>query len=62
MARTTGYTAAITARMVGRGEITEKGLVPPVRVIRGDLFLKLMRELRERGILVKQMITTSSTL
>jgi len=62
MARTTGYTAAIIARMVGRGEIVERGLVPPVRVIRGDLFLRLMGELRERRVSVKQVVTTSSTL
>ena len=62
MARTTGYTGAIIARMLARGEIKEKGLVPPVRVIRGDLFHKLMEELRERRILVKQTITTTSSL
>ena len=62
MARTTGYTAAIIARMIGRGEIMEKGLVPPVKVIREDLFLKLIGELREKGVLVKQVVTTSSTL
>ncbi len=57
MAKTTSYTAAIVARMIGRGEITERGLVPPVRVIRGELARRLLRELRERGVLVKEVST-----
>ncbi|RLG40959.1 MAG: hypothetical protein DRO05_05115 [Thermoproteota archaeon] len=31
---TTGYTGAIIARIIGRGEIKERGLVPPVKVMR----------------------------
>jgi len=58
MAKTTSYTAAIVARMLGRGDVSEKGLVPPVRVIRGDLFRRLRRELAERGVSIKQTVTT----
>lgn len=58
MAKTTSYTAAIVARMLGRGDISEKGLVPLVRVIRGDLCHKLIRELAERGVNIKQTVTT----
>jgi lysine 6-dehydrogenase len=62
MARTTSYTAAIVARMIGRGEITERGLVPPVRVIRGKLVERLLRELRERGVTVKEVVTRSRVM
>ena len=57
MAKTTSYTAAIVARMLGRGDISEKGLVPPVRVVRGDLFHRLLRKLAERGVTIKQTTT-----
>jgi lysine 6-dehydrogenase len=58
MAKTTAYTAAIVARMLGRGEISEKGLVPTVRVIRGDRFRRVLRELSERGVTIKHTATT----
>ncbi|MEM2996352.1 MAG: saccharopine dehydrogenase C-terminal domain-containing protein, partial [Candidatus Bathyarchaeia archaeon] len=62
MAKTTSYTAAIVARMIGRGDITERGLVPPVRVIRGELTRRLLRELRERGVVVKEVVTTKRVM
>lgn len=57
MAKTTGYTAAIIARMLGRGKINDKGIQWPVRVIHGDLFTELMKELRERDVIVNETIT-----
>jgi len=62
MAKTTSYTAAIVARMLGRGEIVEKGLIPPVKVVCGNLFRRLLRELTERGIYVTETLTTKSSL
>ena len=62
MARTTGYTAAIVARMVGRGDISEKGLIPPARIIRGNLFHKLLKELNRTGVKVTETCTTRSCL
>ena len=59
MARTTGYTAAIVARMLGRGAIKEKGIQWPVRVINGPLFEELLRKLRERGVEVTETVTVS---
>ena len=59
MAKTTSYTAAIVARMLGRGDISEKGLVPPIRAVRGDLFRRLLGELADRGVNVQQFVTTS---
>ena len=62
MARTTGYTAAIVARMLGRSDISKKGLVPPVKVIRGSLFRKLLEELSGRDIQVTETRETKSSL
>jgi len=59
MAKTTGYTAAIVARMLGRGAIKEKSIQWPVRVINGPLFEELLRKLRERGVDVTETITVS---
>ncbi len=53
MARTTGYTAAIVARMAARGEIEERGVVPPeIAVLR--MFKRLVSELRDRGIRIQE--------
>ena len=62
MAKTTSYTAAIVARMLGRGDISEKGLVPPARVIRGDLFRHLLEKLADRGVDIHQFITISKEM
>lgn len=59
MAKTTGYSAAIMARMLGRGDIKEKGIQWPVRVILGDLFVELLSKLRERGVEITETVTTS---
>ena len=59
MAKTTGYTAAIVARMLGRGAIKLKGIQWPVRVIRGPLFEELLMKLRERGVEVTETVTTT---
>lgn len=61
MAKTTAYTAAIVAMMLGRGEIPEKGFVPPVIGIRGHLLKKLLDELAKRGVTIKQTYAHQST-
>jgi len=57
MAKTTSYTAAIVARMLGRGEITEKGYVPPVKVLRGGKLAELLALLEERGVTITKTVT-----
>lgn len=59
MAKTTGYSAAIISRMVGRGDIKEKGIHWPVRVVRGKLVDELLSKLRMRGVEVTETITTT---
>ncbi len=62
MAKTTGYTAAIVARMLARGAIERKGIRWPVRIIKGELFTELLRGLGERGVEVTETITKSRSL
>ncbi len=62
MAKTTGYTAALLARMLGRGAIDKKGIQWPVRVIHGKLFDELVLSLNDRGVSVTETVTTTRTL
>lgn len=51
MARTTGYTASIVAKLVLEGVIRLKGVVPPERLgMEEDVFRQIMAELSARGI------------
>lgn len=59
MARTTGYTAAIVARMLARGEIEERGVVPPEKAVL-KVFERFRAELKERGIKIK--VTSESNV
>jgi lysine 6-dehydrogenase len=59
MAKTTSYTAAIVARMLGRGEITEKGYVPPVNILRGGKLVELLAQLEDRGVTIAKTVTHS---
>jgi hypothetical protein len=43
--------------MLARGDIKQKGIQWPVRVIRGQLFEELLRSLRERGVMVTETVT-----
>ncbi|MCB2173210.1 saccharopine dehydrogenase NADP-binding domain-containing protein [archaeon] len=59
MAKTTGYSAALMARMLGRGAVKKKGIQWPVRVIQGPLVEELLSKLRERGVEVTETVTTT---
>jgi len=50
MARVTATTAAITALLIGRGELHEIGLLTPERAIHGALFHRLFTDLAAAGI------------
>ncbi len=51
MARTTGFPCAIVARMLARGEINEKGVLPPEFLGRQPGMLdKVTKELSARGV------------
>ena len=55
MMRVTGYPMAITARMIGRGEIKEKGIVAPEDAVTGELYKKFIAELEKRSIIIKEI-------
>jgi lysine 6-dehydrogenase len=57
MSRATGFSAAIAARMLARGDVEEKGIVAPEEGIRGQLYQKFLKELEKRGIGVLERIT-----
>jgi len=50
MGKTTGYTASIVAQMVGSGEISGKGVIPPETAVHGMLVERLQAELGRRGV------------
>lgn len=58
MARTTGYTCTIVARLLLEGSIPLTGICPPEKIgeISG-LFERLLREYQKRGINLKETIT-----
>jgi lysine 6-dehydrogenase len=54
MAMVTGSSAAIGAGMLARGEIQEKGIVPPEDAISGSLYRRFMEELAKRHVIVAE--------
>jgi lysine 6-dehydrogenase len=59
VARTTGYPASIVAQMIGRGEITAKGVLFPEQAITPELFNIFSNELKKRNITLQETITVS---
>jgi len=58
MMQVTGYPLAISARMIGRGEINEKGIVAPEDAITPELYKKFIEELKKRNIEIKEVLQT----
>jgi saccharopine dehydrogenase-like NADP-dependent oxidoreductase len=54
MSKGVGYTAAIVAGMIARGDIKEKGVLSPIKHIPVQ---KFMDSLKKRGIKIKEEIT-----
>jgi len=61
MARTTGYTAAIVGRMVARGDIQDRGVVPPEIAVAGKL-KRFTSELAHRGVKIHEISTVKRCL
>ena len=59
MMRVTGYPMAITARLIGKGEIKEKGIVAPEDAITSELYTKFIAELQKRKIVIKETSQTT---
>jgi len=62
MARTTAYPASIAAQMIARGEIKDKGIVPPETAFKGPTYTKLVTELAERNINFKETVRSERHL
>jgi saccharopine dehydrogenase-like NADP-dependent oxidoreductase len=58
MARVTGFSAAIGAVHVGRGQITQKGIVAPEDCYDSALYKEFVKELERRNIIILEEITT----
>jgi lysine 6-dehydrogenase len=56
MARVTGFSAAIGALFIGRGKITQKGIVPPEDAFDSDLYVEFIDELKKRDIHVLEEV------
>lgn len=54
MAKTTAYTASIVTRMVGSGEVTGSGTIPPETAVSGRLVGHLISELAGRGVKIER--------
>lgn len=59
MAKVTASCAAVSARLLARGEIEEKGIVAPEDAVKGEVYASLMQELERRGIAVVERIGQS---
>jgi lysine 6-dehydrogenase len=63
MARTTGFTASVTAQLLGRNDIRRKGLVTPEELGADvDIYGKIMADLRKRKVVVEEMERSDSDL
>ena len=59
MARTTAYTASIIAKLLLKGDIKEKGVVPPEKLGMSALVTDILNELKLKGIDVREFKTKS---
>jgi len=57
MMRVTGFPVAITAKILLKGEIKDKGIVAPEDCIKGELYQRFMEELKKRNINILEVIT-----
>ena len=58
MGRVTGYSAAIGAVMVGKGLVTDKGIVAPEDCIYGSNYEYFIKELEKRNIRILETVET----
>jgi saccharopine dehydrogenase-like NADP-dependent oxidoreductase len=59
MARVTGFSAAIGAVIIGRGDIHTKGLVPPEECFTGEVYQSFLKEINKHGIHILETVTAT---
>jgi len=57
MARVTGFPVAVTAKLLLKRKIKEKGIVPPEDCIRGSVYQEFMQELKKRNVSIREVST-----
>jgi lysine 6-dehydrogenase len=57
MMRATGFPIAITAAMIAKGKITDKGIIAPEDGIKDKLYQEFLTELKKRNIDIKEVIS-----
>jgi len=55
MGKTTGYTASIVTQMLGSGEISGEGVIPPEDAVKGRKVDELIEELGGRGVEIRRV-------
>lgn len=50
MQRTTCFPPSISAEMLAKGDISDKGIIPPEDCIKGPVYEEMIRRLKEVGI------------
>jgi len=55
MQRTTAFPAAVAARMVARGQVAARGVVPSEDAIAGGLYAEFLAELRKRRLRIEEV-------
>jgi lysine 6-dehydrogenase len=60
MARTTAYTEAIAAMLLGQGKISQKGVLPPETAFTGPNFKTLFQKLAEKNVTFSETVTTTA--
>jgi len=55
LGRVTGYPTSIRAKLILRGDITERGIVPPEDCIFGETYNSFINELAKRKIKMREV-------
>jgi lysine 6-dehydrogenase len=59
MAKVTGFSAAIGARLLVRGATGKKGIIAPEELIQGDIYQEFMEEMKLRDIIISERVSKS---
>jgi lysine 6-dehydrogenase len=59
MAKVTGFSAAIGARLLVRGATGKNGIIAPEELIQGDIYQEFMEEMKLRDIIISERVSKS---
>ncbi len=58
MARTTGYPVSAAVRMLLRGDISERGMLPPEKIFVDERYDVLLGELKRRDVIIEETVSS----